>query len=102
MLSTKELFEINPKVFIKMNYVDVLLFKKKRSQELIKELFELDYMTRDYHRIDQLSKTIKNMDKLLNELETENKCTTMKKRENLLILFTNFVKIFKQITSLKK
>lgn len=74
MLSTKELFGIDPIHFKKMNYETVLLVKKQIARDLINNEFKKHYLERDYHRIDQLAKAIKNMDKLLSELK-EIKCT---------------------------
>lgn len=90
MLSTKDLFEINPIIFKKMSYEEVLIFKKNIAKKLIKELHEVDYKNRDYHRVDQLAKAIKNMDKLLSEIkqneEKETKCMKLKNKLKCLTL----------------
>lgn len=99
MLSTKELFGINPIHFKKMNYKTVLLVKKRIARDLISNELKKNYLERDYHRIDQLAKAIKNMDKLLSELK-ENKCTHKKNNKNwLLLLLQSLDLIVKHLVS---
>lgn len=87
MQSTKELFDIDPTIFKQMSYPNVLLLKRKQSILLLKKELKIHYLKRDYHRINKLSKAIKNMDRLLIEIDVNNK------KENT---FTKFIKYIKQ------
>ncbi len=91
MQSTKELFELNPIIFKNMTYQDVLILKRKQAILLLKKETEINYLKRDYHRMTELTKAIKNMDRLLDELMLE-KCTKLYKQNT----FTKFIKYIKQ------
>lgn len=91
MRSTKDLFELDPSTFKKMLYHDVLILKKKQAILLLKKETEIHYLKRDYHRMTELTKAIKNMDRLLKELMFE-KCTNLYKQNT----FTKFIRYIKQ------
>lgn len=65
---TEYLFGIQPNVFKKMNYVDVLYLKLKGASDVLDELQEVHYLQRDDERIINVLKAIEHTRKLIIEL----------------------------------
>lgn len=88
MQSTKNLFELDPATFKDMTYQNVLILKRKQAILLLQRELKINYLHRDYHRMTELSKAVKNMDSLLSELNLESK----KEKQNTFTKFINYIK----------
>ena len=67
--STYYLYDLDPKLLIKLSYVEAINLKIDSAKKLIKVLFEPSYMDRDNTRINDVNKAIKFNQALLEELK---------------------------------
>ena len=67
--STYYLYELDPKLLINLSYVEAINLKIDSAKKLIKVLFESSYMNRDNTRINDVYKSIKFNQALLEELK---------------------------------
>ena len=67
--STYYLYDLDPKLLVKLSYVEAINLKIDSAKKLIKVLFEPSYMNRDNTRINDVYKAIKFNQALLEELK---------------------------------
>ena len=67
--STYYLYDLDPKLLVKLSYVEAINLKIDSAKKLIKVLFESSYMDRDNTRINDVYKAIKFNQALLEELK---------------------------------
>lgn len=67
--STYYLYDLDPKLFINLSYVEAINLRINSAKKLLKVLFEPHYMDRDNSRINRVHKTIKFNQALLEELK---------------------------------
>ena len=67
--STYYLYDLDPKLFINLSYVEAINLKIDSAKKLIKVLFEPSFMDRDNTRINDVNKAIKFNQALLEELK---------------------------------
>ena len=67
--STYYLYDLDPKLLINLSYVEAINLKIDSAKKLIKVLFEPSYMNRDNTRINDVYKSIKFNQALLEELK---------------------------------
>ncbi len=68
MRDTQYLYGINPKDFADLTYKEALNRRIESAQNLLRELLEEHYQTRDYARIGEIHKAVSFNEKLLKEL----------------------------------
>ena len=67
--STYYLYDLDPKLLINLSYVEAINLKIDSAKKLIKVLFEQSFMDRDNSRINDVYKSIKFNQALLEELK---------------------------------
>ena len=67
--STYYLYDLDPKLLINLSYVEAINLKIDSAKKLIKVLFETSFMDRDNSRINDVYKSIKFNQALLEELK---------------------------------
>ena len=67
--STYYLYDLDPKLLINLSYVEAINLKIDSAKKLIKVLFEPSFMDRDNSRINDVYKSIKFNQALLEELK---------------------------------
>jgi len=68
IIPTHELYGIDPRCFIKMNYVDVLLLKIDLGNKVVNEILKVNYMKRDTIKMHKVLDAIKFNEELLKEI----------------------------------
>jgi len=68
IVPTHELYGIDPRRFINMNYVDVLLLKIKLGNKAVEEILKVNYMERDTIKMNKVLNAIKFNEELLKEI----------------------------------
>ncbi len=71
MKKTEYLYGVHPKEFAELLYKDALLFKIKAAIELRGKILEEDYWTRDDERLNDVIKSIRHNEALLEELSNK-------------------------------
>ena len=67
--STYYLYDLDPKLLVKLSYVEAINLKIDSAKKLIKVLFEPSFMDRSNSRINDVYKAIKFNQALLEELK---------------------------------
>ena len=67
--STYYLYDLDPKLLVNLSYVEAINLKIDSAKKLIKVLFEQSFMDRDNSRINDVYKSIKFNQALLEELK---------------------------------